>query len=115
MKGKVMRRGQRRCLAATLALTAALLAIGCSTAQAKDTLASVKDAEQYLAKGDLKAAEIELRNAVREAPQDPLLRARLAQVYLRQGDAAAAEREARAARARDSIEADYLPVPAEAL
>src|SRR5271166_5181912 len=76
---------------------------------------SVKDAEQYLAKGDLKAAEIELRNAVRQSPENPVIRARLAQVYLDLGDAFSAEREARAARERNGDEADYLPILADAL
>jgi putative PEP-CTERM system TPR-repeat lipoprotein len=61
------------------------------------------------------AAEIELRNAIREAPQDPVLHARLAEVYLQLGDAHSAEREARAARERNGNEADYLPVLADAL
>ena len=55
---------QRRCLGLALAFAAALFAIVCP-AYAKESSASVKDAEQYLAKGDLKAAEIELRNAIR--------------------------------------------------
>ena len=99
----------------TLAFAAALLAIACLGANAKDSSTSVKDAEQYLAKGDLKAAEIELRNAVRQSPQDPVLRARLAQVYLQLGDPASAEREARAARERNGDETDYLPALADAL
>ena len=73
------------------------------------------DAEQYLAKGDLKAAEIELRNAVRQSPDNPVIRARLAQVYLDLGDATSAEREARAARERNGDEAGYLIILAEAL
>jgi cellulose synthase operon protein C len=85
-----------------------------SAAYAKDSTASVKEADQYIAKGDLKAAEIELRNAIRDAPQDPVLRARLAEVYLQEGDAQSAEREARAARERNGNEADYLPVLADA-
>jgi predicted Zn-dependent protease len=72
-------------------------------------------AEQHIVQGDLKAAEIQLRNAIREAPQDPILRARLAEVYLQLGDAQSAEREARAARERNGNEADYLPVLADAL
>src|SRR5215471_667554 len=82
---------------------------------AKDAATSAKEAEQYVAKGNLKAAEIELRNAVRESPQDPVLHARLADVYLQLGDAAAAEREARSARERNGDEADYLPVLMDAL
>ena len=78
-----MPEAQRHYAWRTLAIVAALLAITCFGANAKDSSTSVKDAEQYLAKGDLKAAEIELRNAVRQSPQDPVLRARLAQVYRR--------------------------------
>ena len=110
-----MPHAQRRCLWRSLVLAAALFAILGPAAQAKESSASVRDAEQYLAKGDLRAAEIELRNAVRESPEDPVLRARLAQIYLQVGDAVAAEREARAASARNGNEADYLPVLADAL
>src|SRR5262245_11697753 len=85
-------------------------ATACPAVYAKDPAASVKEAEQYVAKGNLKAAEIELRNAVRESPHDPVLHARLAQVYLQRGDAAAAEREARSALERNGNEADYLLV-----
>ena len=77
-----MPRARRRYPWRSLAFAAALCAIVCPAAHAKESSASVKDAEQYLAKGDLKAAEIELRNAIRESPQDPVLRARLAHVYL---------------------------------
>jgi len=81
-----------------LAFAAAILVLACLGANAKDSSTSMKDAEQYVAKGDLKAAEIELRNAIRQSPDNPVIRARLAQVYLDLGDATSAEREARAAR-----------------
>src|SRR5437867_2177865 len=93
----------------------AVAAFAWSGTYAKDYTAYVKEAERFLAQGDLKAAEIQLRNAVRDAPQDPVLRARLAEVYLRLGDAVSAEREARAARERNGNEADYLPALADAL
>jgi len=93
----------------------AVAMVACPASYAKDSTASVKDAEQYVAKGNLKAAEIELRNAIREAPQDPVLRARLADVYLQLADPAAAEREARAALERKGDEADHIPVVADAL
>jgi len=97
------------------AFAAVLFTLACLGANAKESSTSMKDAEQYVAKGDLKAAEIELRNAVRQSPQDPVLRARLAQVYLQLGDAVSAEREARAARERGGDEAEYLPILADAL
>ncbi len=98
-----------------LALAAAMLAAAGASASAKESPASVASAEQYIANGNLKAAEIELRNAVREAPQDPAIRAKLAAVYLQLGEPAQAEREARAARERNGDEADYLPTLANAL
>ena len=62
-----------------------------------------------------RSAEIELRNAARESPADPAIRARLAQVYLQLGNAVSAEAEARVARERNGNEADYLPALADAL
>ena len=94
---------------------AAMFLFACQAADAQDTSASVKEAEQYLEKGNLKAAEIELRNAIRASPQDPVIRVRLAEVYLRLDDGLSAEREAKAARERHGDEADYLPVLADAL
>jgi putative PEP-CTERM system TPR-repeat lipoprotein len=108
-----MQRGEKQWR--RIVVAGALAALAWSVAYAKDSPTSVKEAEQYIAKGDLKAAEIELRNAVRDAPQDPVLRARLAEVYLQEGDAQSAEREARAAGKRNGNEADYLPALAEAL
>ncbi|HEY1433355.1 MAG TPA: tetratricopeptide repeat protein, partial [Stellaceae bacterium] len=107
--------GERRWLWRWVVVAGAFAALAWSAAYAKDSTANVKEADQYIAQGNLKAAEIELRNAVREAPQDPVLRARLAQVYLQEGDAFSAEREARAARERNGNEVDYLPVLADAL
>ena len=109
-----MLKAQRHYLWCSLAFAAALLVIGAG-ANAKDSSSSVKEAEQYLAKGDLKAAEIEMRNAVRQSPDDPVIRARLAQIYLDLGDVVSAEREARAARERHGDEADYLSILASAL
>ncbi len=103
-----MPQGRSRCPWRSVVFASAVAIFACPAAYAKDSTASVKDAEQYVAKGNLKAAEIELRNAIREAPQDPVLHARLADVYLQLGDPAAAEREARAALERNGDEADYL-------
>src|SRR6266536_782480 len=110
-----MPQAQRPCLWRSIALGAAVFTAISVTVAAKESSVSVKEAEQYVAKGDLKAAEIELKNAIRQSPQDPILRARLAQVYLQLGDAAMAEREARAARERNGNEADFVPTLADAL
>ena len=105
------RRHWWRCLAFACVIVTAV----CPAANAKESSGSAKNAEEYLAKGDLKAAEIELKNAIRQSPQDPMLRVRLAQVYLQLGDPASAEFAARAAKERNAEEADYLPVLADAL
>jgi cellulose synthase operon protein C len=106
---------QIRHLRCCMAFAAFIFVMGDTAAIAKDSAAYVKDAEQYFAKGNLKAAEIELRNAVRDTPDDPVIRRRLAEIYLQLGDLASAEREARAASERGGNEADYLPILADAL
>jgi putative PEP-CTERM system TPR-repeat lipoprotein len=63
-------------------------------ALARDYLA---DARAALQKGDLRAAQIQLRNAVKDDPQNAEARYQLARVSMQLGDPAAAEREARAA------------------
>src|SRR5438874_11686495 len=113
--GQAMPQGHSRHLWRSVVFASAVAAFAWPTAYAKDSTASVKEAEQYVAKGNLKAAEIELRNAIREAPQDPVLHARLADVYLQLADPAAAEREARAALERNGDEADYIPALTDAL
>ena len=107
--------GGRRWPWRRMVVAGAFFALASSATYAKESTAYVKEAEQYIAQGNLKAAEIQLRNAIRDAPQDPVLRARLAEVYLQLGDLPSAEREARAARERNGNEADYLPVLADAL
>jgi len=65
---------------------------------AQDANPYLDSAQTYEEKGDLRAAEIQLRNAARQAPQDSRVHARLAQIYLKLGELASAEREARSAR-----------------
>ena len=55
-------------------------------------------ANTYLAKGDVPAALVALRAAVRDHPDDADAHLHLSELQLRTGDAVAAEREARAAR-----------------
>lgn len=62
------------------------------------------------ARGDLRAAQIEFRNAVRDAPNSAAARAALAQASLDVGDTDTAEKEARAA-----LERGYDPAAGTAL
>jgi putative PEP-CTERM system TPR-repeat lipoprotein len=73
----------------------ALLAAA-APAHATDYLGNAK---QFLAKGEWKAAEIELKNAVRSNPGAMEAHYLLARIELQLGEAAAAEQQAKAARA----------------
>ena len=59
---------------------------------------SITLAQQMIDKGDLKGAQLELRNAVRGNPQNTTAHFRLGQVDLRLGDPVAAEKELKTAR-----------------
>ena len=106
---------QLRCNGLWRSLLLAAMVFVATQAKAKESSLSLRDAEQYVAAGDLKSAVIELKNAVAEAPQDPVIHARLAKIYLQLEDFEGAEREARAAHDLNGSEADYLPVLADAL
>src|SRR6185437_13087136 len=60
----------------------------------------LSSAQAALKKGDLKSAQIDLRNAVRNDPQNAEAHYWLGQVAFQLGDPVAAEREAQAARDR---------------
>jgi putative PEP-CTERM system TPR-repeat lipoprotein len=67
---------------------------GCRNEDPETLLTSARD---YQAKGDFKAAGIQLRNALRQRPQDASARLMLGQVALQSGDPASAEKELRKA------------------
>lgn len=77
-----------------------------------DYLSSARDA---LKKGDLKSAQIELRNAVRSDPQNAEAHFWLGKVALELGDPIAAEREAVAARDRGFDPRQAVPLLAQAM
>ena len=114
-KGESIPGGERRFRWRRMVLAGSFAAIAWWAAYAKDSTASVKETNQYIVQGNLRVAEIQLPNAIRETPQDPVLHARLAEVHFQLGEAQSAEREARAARERNGNEADYLPVLVEAM
>jgi putative PEP-CTERM system TPR-repeat lipoprotein len=113
----LMRLFQRRSHGVAVIAAAAALAAVCAMtpAHAKAVEDYVNSAQSYAKKGDLKAAEIELRNAAREAPKDAHIRVMLAEIYLKLGDPASAEREARAARELGAPEEGYLLTLADAI
>lgn len=90
--------GQYRRKSLALALGPALLSLsllGASPALARDYLAEGK---QLIQKGDLRAAQIALRNAVRDDASSGEAQYRLGRLQLALGDITAAEKAARAAR-----------------
>ena len=73
------------------------------------------DARKALQKGDLRAAQINLRNAVRSDPQNAEAHFWLGKVSLELGDAVAAEREARAASDRGFDRRQAVPLLAQSM
>ena len=85
----------------------------CGRTQSTESL--LTDAKQYQQKGDLKAALIQLKNAVEKSPDNGDARMQLAALQLKMGDMASAEKEARKARSL-GIAADVaLPVEGKAM
>ena len=93
--------------AAALAL-AVLLAPG--LAQARDYM---DEAKKALARGDVRAAQIELRNLVRDNPDNANAHFSLAQVDLNLGEFAQAEKEAQLARDKGFDPHQVIPVLAQ--
>lgn len=92
------------------AVTAATLVSFAPRAGASSYLA---EARQLLARGQTRAAEIELKNAVRADPKDLEARYRLARVELALGEAIAAEADAKVAREGGYDPEKTLPLLAE--
>src|SRR4051794_25905389 len=82
-----------RHLTAIVLISAALA--GCSSKQ--DPSAALSKAKAYQQKGESKAALIELKNAVRDNPDNAAVRAALAESYRLTGDGPSAEKEIRKA------------------
>ena len=75
----------------------------------------MSNAKASLRKGDLRSAQIDLRNAVRNDPQNAQAHYWLGRVNLELGDPVAAEREATAARERGFDPHQTVPLLAQAL
>ena len=102
-----------RALAFAVVLGAAPIAL--STAWASDSDTYAQNAQALIAKGDLRGASIELRNAARAAPDNAAIHLELAKVYLKLSNLPSAEAEARTALQRGGDEGKIAPILAETL
>jgi putative PEP-CTERM system TPR-repeat lipoprotein len=100
-------------MAAPLAAIALCLAVTGIPSAARAGYLS--DAQTALKKGDLKSAQIDLRNAVRSDPQNAEAHYLLGRVSFELGDAVAAEREAEAARERSYDPHQTVPLLTQSL
>ena len=100
----------------TAALIAGVLAIstlaGCSKDQSTPSL--LAEAKEYQAKGDLKSALIQLKNAVAKSPEDANARLQLGTLYLETGDVLSADKELRRAASLGGNPEQVLPLLAQA-
>jgi putative PEP-CTERM system TPR-repeat lipoprotein len=85
----------------------------CGRTQSAESL--LAEAKQYQQKGDLKAALIQLKNAVEKSPENGDARLQLATLQLKMGDAVSAEKEARKARSLGIAADAVLPLQARAM
>jgi putative PEP-CTERM system TPR-repeat lipoprotein len=98
---------------ALLVLAGAWDGIGTAVAATNDPAAAQKheaEADQLIAKDDLKSAEIELKNAVKAAPDNGALRLKLASLEIENNDIEGAQVELKAARDHGGDEAKIIPL-----
>jgi len=93
-------------LLSSVVLVAGLSA--CSSSESTATL--LAEAKQYQQKGDLKAAMIQLKNAVAKSPEDGEARVQLGMLHLEVGDAVSADKELRKARSLGVDAGRVLPL-----
>jgi putative PEP-CTERM system TPR-repeat lipoprotein len=101
----------------SVTIAAALLLLGGLAGCGKNETAAslVADARQFQAKGDNKAAVIQLKNAIVKSPEDAEARVTLGEVYLAAGDGASAEKEIRKAMSLGADAKRLLPLLLQSL
>jgi putative PEP-CTERM system TPR-repeat lipoprotein len=107
-----MGRFKSNSISGALALLTAITLVACSDDRPETLLASAKD---YIAKGDNKAAVIQLKNVLQDAPNQGEARFLLGQTLLASGDASAAEVELKKAKELDYPSDQITPELARAL
>jgi putative PEP-CTERM system TPR-repeat lipoprotein len=109
------RNNARRSLTAAVVTGALVLGAGVTGCGKTETTASLlADAKQYQAKGDNKAALIQLKNAVAKTPDDGEARFALGSYYLEHNDNVSAEKELRKAHDLKFDDKRVLPLLARA-
>lgn len=100
-----------------VAVVAAIFALGALSGCSKpETSASLlADAQQYQQKGDIKAAMIQVKNAVAKSPEDGEARLQLSMLHAESGDPVSAEKEIRKARSLGIGAERTAPILAKAL
>lgn len=81
----------------------------------KDAQALISEAKDYEKKGETKAAIIQLKNALRESPENVEARSLLGIYYIKTGDTLSAESEIRKALSLGGKPADLLPLLGQVL
>lgn len=110
------RNNTRRSLTAAVVTGVLVLGAGVTGCGKTETTASLlADAKQYQAKGDNKAALIQLKNAVAKSPEDGEARLALGTFYIDNGDAVSAEKELQKARGLKVDDKRVLPLLGRAL
>src|SRR5450631_1227911 len=99
-------------MGASLGAMALCVWLGLPSSAWADYMSNARDS---LKKGDLKSAQIDLRNAVRNDPQNAEAHYWLGRVAFELGDPVAAEREAEAARQRGYDPHQTVPLLSQAL
>ena len=99
----------------TRLLLACLLSLGLAACKGESSSALLEQAKANIAKGDTKAAIIQLKNAVATDEKNAEARYQLGQLYLAAGDAASAEKELKRAREAGYAADTINPLLARAL
>jgi len=90
-----------------------VILVACQRLQPADKL--LDEARAYRAQGDLRAAVIQLKNAVEQKPEDGAVRQLLGEIYVEQGDALSAEKELHRALDRGRPRIEVIPFLGKAL
>lgn len=115
-KSKLIQKLTLSCAVAVLAFAATSFDAPMAAAAVNEkSTKSFEKAKSYVEKGDINAAVIELKNAIRTDGNNVDARYQLAMIYLAQGNPQGAEKELRSAMSRGYDEAEIIPTLANVM